>query len=109
MGDVYMLCSDGLSGPVSDPELGAFCEQFHPEQACRYLVHLANLRGGQDNITSVIVRLGPWHEPGEVPSEAQPTKPAPAARGGFRLSSLLSRLRGSKPAPVEEHIYQSAD
>src|SRR5205814_2324750 len=43
-GDVFLLCSDGLSGPVTDPEIGAFAANFHPEAACRYLVQLANLR-----------------------------------------------------------------
>ncbi len=64
LGDVFLLCSDGLSGPVPDPDLGTFASQFHPEQACRYLIHLANFRGGPDNITAVIVRIGPWVEPG---------------------------------------------
>src|SRR3954464_14871459 len=43
--DVYLLCSDGLSGPITDPELGAFAANFHPQDACRYLVNLANIRG----------------------------------------------------------------
>src|SRR5947209_3709513 len=49
-GDIYVLCSDGLSGPVGDAEIGAFAANFHPEDACRFLIHLANLRGGHDNI-----------------------------------------------------------
>ena len=53
--DVYLLCSDGLSGPVSDPELGAFAGNFHPDDACRYLINLTNLRGGPDNITVIVV------------------------------------------------------
>src|SRR4051812_26225651 len=48
--DVYLLCSDGLSGPVTDPELGVFAANFPPSDASRYLISLANLRGGQDNI-----------------------------------------------------------
>ena len=63
LGDVYLLCSDGLSGPVDDHEIGVFAGNFHPRDACRYLVNLANLRGGLDNITVVIVRIGAWVDP----------------------------------------------
>src|SRR3954454_4620321 len=56
-GDVYVLCSDGLSGLVTDPEIGAFAANSHPEAACRYLIHLATLRGGNDNITVVVLRI----------------------------------------------------
>lgn len=57
-GDVYLLCSDGLSGLVTDREIGAIAQTLPPEEACRFLVHLANLQGGPDNITAVIVRAG---------------------------------------------------
>lgn len=110
-GDVYLLCSDGLSGLVQDPELGAVASAFHPEQACLYLTQLANLRGGQDNITTMIVRIGPWEGAEGTPAEAA-ASPASAARGGgFRLGSLLSSFqrKSSKPVEVEEHIYQASD
>ncbi len=109
-GDVYLLCSDGLSGLVEDPELGVFASQFHPEQACLYLTQLANLRGGQDNITTMIIRIGPWE--GAEPSSTAPAAASTTARGGgFRLGSLLSSFqrKSSKPVEVEEHIYQAAD
>jgi protein phosphatase len=57
-GDVFILCSDGLSGQVTDHELGAVAAVLPPEEACRFLVDLANLRGGPDNITLVVVRVG---------------------------------------------------
>lgn len=108
-GDVYLLCSDGLSGPITDPEIGAFADRFHPEQACRYLVHLANLRGGQDNITAVIVRIGAWVEPGSEADPVAEARPSRAGRG-FSLTGLLSGLRGGKSAPpAEEHVYRTAD
>jgi PPM family protein phosphatase len=56
-GDLYVLCSDGLSGPVTDPEIGAIASSMSPAEACRALVGLANLRGGPDNITVVIVHV----------------------------------------------------
>jgi protein phosphatase len=57
-GDIFLLCSDGLSGQVSDAEMGAFASVLPPAEACRFLVDLANLRGGPDNITALIVRVG---------------------------------------------------
>ena len=56
-GDAYVLCSDGLSGPVSDREIGAVVSALSPKEACRFLVDLANLQGGPDNITVVVVRV----------------------------------------------------
>ncbi len=66
-GDIYLLCSDGLSNQVHDEELGAVVRVFPPKEACRFLVDLANLRGGPDNITALIV-----HVPGESPDAAMP-------------------------------------
>jgi protein phosphatase len=57
-GDLYVLCSDGLSGPVSDLEIGAVAGTLPLAEACQFLVDLANLRGGPDNITVMIIRVG---------------------------------------------------
>ena len=65
--DVYLLCSDGLTGQVPDPEIGALAANLTPAEACRALVNLANLRGGPDNITVVIARVGPGGCPEESP------------------------------------------
>jgi protein phosphatase len=57
-GDIFLLCSDGLSGQVNDHEIGAVASVLPPAEACRFLIDLANMRGGPDNITVVIVRIG---------------------------------------------------
>jgi len=56
-GDTFILCSDGLSGPVNDREIGAVASALTPDEACRFLIHLANLQGGPDNITVIIARV----------------------------------------------------
>ncbi len=106
-GDVFLLCSDGLSGPVTDPEIGALAGNFHPEAAARYLIGLANLRGGQDNITCLICRIGEWVEPGSAPADG-PADPKKGKPKGSLFSSLFGSIKGrSAPPPVEERVYQT--
>jgi protein phosphatase len=57
VGDVYLLCSDGLTGRVEDEELGAILASLPPGEAAHALVDLANLRGGPDNTTVLICRV----------------------------------------------------
>ncbi len=58
VGDIYVLCSDGLSGMVEDHEiLETVLNSGDTEAACRKLVALANEHGGEDNITALIVRI----------------------------------------------------
>lgn len=114
LGDVFLLCSDGLSGPVEDHELGAFAGNFHPRDACRYLVSLANLRGGLDNITVLIVRIGPWVDPDSAELHQQPAAALAvdgAVHGSWRdrLSGLFRGRKRSAAPVVEEHLYRSAD
>jgi protein phosphatase len=56
--DVYVLCSDGLSGMVSDEDIqqiiGATADV---REACRRLIHRANERGGEDNITAILIKI----------------------------------------------------
>ena len=54
-GDTLLLCSDGLTGRVEDPELAAIVLQYPAQEAARQLVALANERGGNDNISVLIV------------------------------------------------------
>lgn len=59
-GDVLLLCSDGLSDLVEDEEmLAAIREHPDPDEACRALVDRANYRGGDDNITVLIIQVRP--------------------------------------------------
>lgn len=54
--DRFLLCSDGLTGLVEDEEIGTLMDCLSEDQAARVMVDLANLRGGPDNITVVIVK-----------------------------------------------------
>ncbi len=57
VGDVYLLCSDGLTGPVADDEIGAILGSLPPNEAAQTLVDIANLRGGPDNSTVIIAKV----------------------------------------------------
>jgi len=55
--DALLLCSDGLTRLVTDPEIaGTLQAETNPGKAAEKLTALANERGGPDNITVVIVR-----------------------------------------------------
>jgi protein phosphatase len=69
-GDIYLLCSDGLTGQLSDYEIGAVASALPPDEACEFLVELGNLRGGPDNITVLIIRVGGSPEPVAIDATA---------------------------------------
>jgi serine/threonine protein phosphatase PrpC len=56
-GDTLVLCSDGLSGLISDEELRRIVDQFVPQESVYHLVERANENGGPDNITAIVVRV----------------------------------------------------
>jgi protein phosphatase len=53
-GDSLLLCSDGLSTVLADDQIAGL---LRGEDACESLIHAANLAGGPDNITVILVRL----------------------------------------------------
>ena len=56
-GDTYLLCSDGLSGPVTDPDmLDIVTNSSDLKTAASRLIQRANEHGGPDNITVVLAR-----------------------------------------------------
>jgi protein phosphatase len=57
-GDVVLLCTDGLSGPVGDDDiLGAVDGAMALQDAAESLVRMANEAGGPDNVTVVLARV----------------------------------------------------
>jgi len=58
--DVLLLCSDGLTRMVTEPEIaGALQSEPQPQRAAEKLVALANESGGLDNVSVIVVALKP--------------------------------------------------
>jgi len=75
--DTVVICSDGLSNKLAAEEIRDIVLSHPPERACREMIALANARGGEDNISAVVLRFGRRADSG--------------AAGGLRR--LLRRLR----------------
>jgi serine/threonine protein phosphatase PrpC len=56
-GDTLVLCSDGLSGMISDSEILTIVEHYSPQECVFRLIERANSYGGNDNITALVVRV----------------------------------------------------
>jgi protein phosphatase len=66
-GDLYLLCSDGLTTMLSDPEIEERLRSGQaPDQICRQLVRDANHKGGLDNVTVVLLQV---EEDGDGPDD----------------------------------------
>ncbi|MCL2326779.1 MAG: hypothetical protein FWC40_09850, partial [Proteobacteria bacterium] len=57
-GDIYLLCSDGLSDPVKAPQMAEILAKYQDDlpAACRELIIAANTNGGPDNVTVLLAK-----------------------------------------------------
>lgn len=68
-GDRFLLCSDGLTGPLSNDLIGMVLATLPADEAAQTLVDLANLLGGPDNITVIVAEVKDPNRLGEVDSD----------------------------------------
>jgi serine/threonine protein phosphatase PrpC len=96
-GDVYLLCSDGLTTMVREDRIAAtLADTESLDDAVSNLVREANEAGGRDNITVVAFRL----EEAEVPAEAKeaPTLIGPAAEeAGLTAGAVAEAAAAATP------------
>lgn len=59
VGDIYLLCSDGLSGEVEDPDMLQIVQKHGDDlnESVHELIDKANKHGGKDNITAILVQV----------------------------------------------------
>ena len=95
-GDRFLLCSDGLTGMVSDEEItNALASSRSLEEIVRGLIDLANERGGVDNITAIVVEVK-----SEAPAEA-PKKRDDISREKTTVSLRTSTVEEDDITPRE--------
>ena len=54
-GDLYLICSDGLTGAITDEELGQTVLENYYAEVPDILVYMVNVRGGEDNVTVLLI------------------------------------------------------
>jgi serine/threonine protein phosphatase PrpC len=55
--DILVICSDGLTDKASAEEILELAYNRRSDKACKSLVDLANARGGDDNITAIVLKV----------------------------------------------------
>jgi protein phosphatase len=75
-GDVFLLCSDGLSTMLADDDVASAIigAGNDPHDAADALIAAANARGGEDNVTAVLFEM---LATGEVPADEEPAVEEP--------------------------------
>jgi len=80
VGDLLVLCTDGLTRHISDSDIVELVTDRRPDQAVRELVDLANERGGEDNISLLLLAvMGRDGEISSSPGSNLPQEPNIAA------------------------------
>lgn len=99
LGDTFLVCSDGLTGCVTDEEIAAILHWCSVDDATQLLLGLAVLRGAPDNVTIIVARVQDARittranraEPLTVGESHEPDVPAPTwAWVAFGLLLLLA-------------------
>ncbi len=101
VGDVLLLCSDGLHGLVKESEMGVMVADTPDlHQAAQNLIDLANERGGNDNISVVLIKVLEVGEalPPLLPNEATTEVALPmSARNGKAADEATDRFTPPPP------------
>ena len=95
-GDVFLICSDGLTSMISDDEVGSILSSAGTlDEAADALVRAANQSGGKDNITVILFRLGEAD-----PATAPATTERPPADDDTVVGLRADELQATASAPA---------
>src|ERR671930_2232713 len=99
-GDVYLLCSDGLTTMVREERIAEILSDFESlDEAVRRLVREANEAGGRDNITVIAFRLDEAEVPARAPGGATLIGPA-AEEAGLTAEQVAAAGRERRGEPA---------
>ncbi len=105
-GDIYLLCSDGLTGVVSDEEIRqTLLAGRSRQEAVQSLIEQANALGGPDNITAAVVTLGAYPDKGAVAKSSAPILLIGAIVGLLLGVILLFLWKPFSPAAKSDVAY----
>jgi serine/threonine protein phosphatase PrpC len=117
-GDVFLLCSDGLTSMISDDEVASLLRSAGTlDEAADSLVRSANQSGGKDNITVVLFRLGDDAEGGAAD---RPGASDQTIAGGLHADDVAAATAAAQqdtdpdssarpdPAPPQPHAVRRA-
>jgi serine/threonine protein phosphatase PrpC len=107
-GDVFLLCSDGLTGMVSDDRVAEIVNAAPSlRQAAQALIHAANEAGGRDNITVILFRVEEL-TPGAGGVLSQDTAVGVAAPRAAEVREAAETTGGAAPATATATIAPRA-
>lgn len=102
--DCIVLCTDGLSGLISDEEVMRIVNQSVPQESVYHLVERANENGGPDNITAIVVRV---QEVGVEPPGARVA--SHAYIGGHEISEATTGAMNTLTGPTMPFSTSNGD
>lgn len=89
MGDRFLLCSDGLSGQITDEEIATILKLLPPLEAAQLFIDLSNLRGGPDNITALVIEATGSEIVSQLPNSVMP-EPANQPKSFSRALGIVA-------------------
>ena len=100
-GDVYLACSDGLTGMISEAVVAEILrDAITLDEAARALIDAANQNGGRDNITVVLFRLD--EDPGD--GEESDTLGGQATQVGVSADQVRAAVAAEEAAGTERTV-----